>query len=99
MNSNLLTVVATLYAKPGKEDALKQALLGLVEPTRAEGPCVQYDLHESIETPGVFVFYENWESKEALDLHLAMPYLQALAARGDELFAQAPDIRLYRRIA
>jgi len=97
--SDLLIVVATLTAKPGLEDAVRLALVSLIEPTRAEADCVQYDLHESRETPGVFVFYEKWTSKEALDQHLNTPHLQALAARIDDLFAVPPDIRLYSRIA
>jgi quinol monooxygenase YgiN len=28
-----------------------------------------------VEDPGTFVFYENWESGEALDAHLAAPHL------------------------
>ncbi len=95
---NLLTVVAVLKAKPGKEDALRETLLGLVDPTRAEAGCVQYDLHESTEKKGEFVFFEKWVSREALDEHLAKPYLEALRARGDELFSEPPDIRTYSRL-
>jgi len=40
-----LTVVAHVHAQAGKEDALREALLTLVEPTRREQGCVQYDLH------------------------------------------------------
>jgi quinol monooxygenase YgiN len=97
--SELLTVVATLRARPGKEKEAREALLALVEPTRGESACVQYDLHQSLEHPGEFVFYEKWLSKETLDQHLATPHLSALKARVDELFSEPPDIRLYSRIA
>lgn len=99
MSQPLLTVVAELIAKPGKEDALRQALLACIEPTRAETGCVQYDLHESTDTPGHFVFYENWTSRAALDEHLQTPHLKNLGAQSPELLAQDPRILTYTRIA
>jgi quinol monooxygenase YgiN len=96
---NLLTVVAVLKAKPGKEEALREALLGLVEPTRAEAGCVQYDLHVSTDKPAEFVFFEKWVSQQALDEHLQKPHLVGLRSRADELFAEPPDIRTYSRLA
>jgi quinol monooxygenase YgiN len=98
MPEPLLSVVAEIQARPGKEAALREALLGLIVPTRAEEGCVQYDLHESTDTPGQFVFYENWTSREHLDRHLASPHLEAMKARFDELLAGPPRILTYTRI-
>lgn len=36
---------------------------------------MNYDLHQGTEDPDVFIFYENWESAQALDAHLATPHL------------------------
>ncbi len=99
MIEKLLTVVAEITAAPGKEAELREALLGLIEPTRAEDGCVQYDLHESTGTPGQFVFYENWTSLEHLERHLASPHLEAMKARFGELLGAPPRILTYTRIA
>ena len=96
---NLLTVVAVLRAKPGKEEALREALLNLVEPTRAEAGCVQYDLHRSTENPGEFVFFEKWVDRAALDEHSQKPHLQAFRARREELLSEPSEIRTYSRLA
>jgi quinol monooxygenase YgiN len=40
-----ITVVATFQAKPGEENELRAALIGLVGPTRKEAGCISYDLH------------------------------------------------------
>ena len=93
-----LTVIAVLTAKPGMEQALREAALGLIPITRQEPGCINYDLHVSIENPGQFIFHENWESKQHLDDHLARPHLKALAARADELFAEPPHLTLCERI-
>lgn len=74
-----LTVVAMLYAKPGKEASLAACLHGLVAPSRAEAGCINYDMHQSDTDPTVFIMYENWTSRAALDLHFTMPYMRALA--------------------
>ena len=59
-NRDLVTVVATMRAKAGKEDELRAALESVLEPTRAEAGCVNYDLHQGLQDPAVFTFYENW---------------------------------------
>jgi quinol monooxygenase YgiN len=95
----LLTVVAELTALPGKESELRQALLSCIAPTRQEEGCVQYDLHESTEKPGHFVFYENWTSREALDRHLATPHLKQLGAALPSLLEREARILTFHRIA
>jgi quinol monooxygenase YgiN len=76
-NRDLVTVVATMRAKAGKEDELRAALESVLEPTRAEDGCVNYDLHQGLQDPAIFTFYENWTSAEALDAHLKSPHMQA----------------------
>jgi quinol monooxygenase YgiN len=95
----LLTVVAELHAKAGKEEDLRRALLDLIEPTRPEEGCVQYDLHVHTDNPCRFVFYENWVSKEHLDRHLASEHLKRFLALADDLLAEPPSVETYSRIA
>lgn len=75
-----LSLVAFLYAIPGKETALAAHLGSLVEHSRAEEGCINYDVHQSDDDPTVFVMYENWADRAALDLHFAMPYMQETLA-------------------
>jgi quinol monooxygenase YgiN len=82
---DLLTVIARMHARPGKEDELREALQSLVAPTVQEKGCVNYDLHQGVEDPGWFFFYENWESAADLDAHLAAPHLVEFAGRLDDL--------------
>ena len=98
MAQTYLTVVAEMTAKPGKEAELRAALLALIEPTRKEPGCVQYDLHEATDAPGQFVFYENWTSREALDVHLATPHLVHLGEILPALTAAPGRIVTYTRI-
>ena len=72
-----LTVIARIKAKPGREDVVRTALLKLIEPTRAENGCINYDLHVSQDDPAVFYFHENWSSAAELDAHLKSAHLEA----------------------
>jgi quinol monooxygenase YgiN len=88
----MFTVIATLDAQPGKEDVVRQALLGLVPLTRQEAGCVEYHLHECLGQMGRFVFYENWKTKEDWAKHLQMPYMQEALANAAELFANQIEL-------
>lgn len=94
-----ITVVATFQAKRGQEAELQKALLSLVAPTRQELGCINYDLHVSPEESGKFLFYENWTSRAALDLHLQSPHIQGLLPRMDELAVGMPEIKTWEKIA
>ncbi|WP_152046766.1 putative quinol monooxygenase [Aureimonas psammosilenae] len=80
-----LTIVARLKAKPGHEAELEKELRGLVAPTRAEKGCLNYDLHRSHQDPGLFIFHENWESRELWDAHMNSPHLAAFAEKQSSL--------------
>lgn len=74
--SQPFTAIATLIAKPGQQHALEQHLRALVEPTRAEAGCGQYDLHQDQANPLAFYMIEHWSSEEALQAHDASAHIQ-----------------------
>jgi quinol monooxygenase YgiN len=98
-NRDLLTAVATMRAKPGKEEELRELLESLIEPTRAEDGCTTYALHRGIQDPALFIFFENWQSQEHLDAHLASPHLQAALPRIPELLDGELNILPLQRLA
>lgn len=67
--SNQYPMIVKFEVKADKIEFVKSELLKLLEPTRKEIGCVQYDLHQDIEDPSVFMFYEIWETKEAWKAH------------------------------
>ncbi|MGI9552064.1 MAG: putative quinol monooxygenase [Aurantibacter sp.] len=64
MSDQQLTITASILAKPGKRELVKQSLLNLIPPTLAEEGCLNYDLHEDLENPDRFFFYENWATRQ-----------------------------------
>ncbi len=96
-NHNPLIVSARMIAQNGKEDAARTALQSLLAPTRVEDGCIQYDMHESTDTPGTFFFFEIWESKAHLDAHLNTPHLQSFFGQAPDLFEGNPEITLWNK--
>ncbi len=99
MAQEKVTVVATFKAKSGQEEALRSAIEAVVAPTRSEPGCINYDLHQFTEDPGVFMLYENWISKKDLDKHLEMPYLKDLLGKADELLSEPIGLDLWHMIS
>ncbi len=90
--SRPITLIARFRAKSGQETKLAEELQHMLEPTRAEEGCLSYELHESTGEPGLFLFYETWESQDALDKHFESPHLQALLKQVPTLVEGRPDI-------
>ncbi len=70
-----LTIVANIKANEDKIDLVKAELLKLIDITRAEEGCINYDLHQDNDNPAHFVFYENWESRELWQVHMNNQHL------------------------
>lgn len=100
MSKETIRVVAHITALPGKAEEVKVILSGLIEPTRQEAGCIQYELLENPTDPTDFVLLEEWETQAALDAHSAAANVKAAEAKMDSLIApNPPDVRFYRLLA
>ena len=81
----MVTVIATIRSKAGKEKETERLLRGLLEPTHKEPGCKKYTLHRRQDQPGAFCFVESWATPAALQTHLTSPHIQSAMARKDEL--------------
>lgn len=79
------SVVAEVRARPGKEAELRAATLPLIGLVRGDPKNLVYFLQESRETPGHFVFYEIFASREDFEKHNDMPYVKAWFKKLPEL--------------
>ena len=93
------TIIGTVVAKPERRDELMRILAAQVAPTRAEPGCINYDFHCDKADPNVFVFYENFVSEEALEVHLKQAHLKPLMDRLDEFLAKPVDIRFLEMLS
>jgi 4-carboxymuconolactone decarboxylase len=69
--------LAFIRAKSGSSERLRQGLLALVEPSRAEPGCISYEVHRSSDDADLWMLYENWQSAQDLAAHFASLHMQA----------------------
>ncbi|WP_243357926.1 putative quinol monooxygenase [Fundidesulfovibrio terrae] len=94
---NHVNVAATITAKPGREAEVEAILTGMVAPSRKDPGCVSYVLHRCLDNACVFVFFEEWESRELLGQHLETPHLLAWRAKAPELTVSM-DVKVLEKI-
>ena len=90
-----VTNIVFIRALPGQSEALGQRLLGLVEPSRREPGCINYDVHRSDSDADLWCVYENWRSSEDLKLHFTLPHMQAFVADLPKLMQGELDLRIF----
>ena len=73
--STPLTIVARIEANADQTEWVKAELQKLIAPTLKEAGCIQYDLHQDNDNPAVFLFFENWESRELWQQHMSSAHL------------------------
>ncbi|MCL1138532.1 putative quinol monooxygenase [Shewanella pneumatophori] len=70
-----LTIVANIIANEGSVELVKAELIKLIDITRSEAGCIQYELHQDNENPAHFTFFENWSSRELWQDHMGAQHL------------------------
>lgn len=86
-----LTILANIIAKEDKVDLVKAELLKLIDITRSELGCINYDLHQDNDNSSHFMLYENWQTRELWQLHMAKPHLTEFMANTSD---SVEDIRI-----
>ena len=80
-----LTIIAKLKAKGEAEGQFFEECRKLLGPTRAEEGCINYDMHPSVEDPGLIMFHENWTGRPLWERHVESPHLQEFSANTDDI--------------
>ncbi|CAV26229.1 Antibiotic biosynthesis monooxygenase [Vibrio atlanticus] len=79
-----LTIIATIVSKEDKTELVKSEMIKLIDRTRVEDGCINYDLHQDNSNPAHFVFHENWESEAHLEKHLASQHIAEYMAATED---------------
>jgi quinol monooxygenase YgiN len=84
-----------LHAKTRPEQALAFETLfrAYVEPSRAEPGCIEYHMLRDQQDPTLFIFYEIWASKAALEVHSSLPHMKQFHEQRMDYLERDFDIR------
>ncbi|MBU2704745.1 antibiotic biosynthesis monooxygenase [Zooshikella marina] len=72
-----IIVIAKVESLPEHLEYIQSELLKLVTASRQDTGVIKYDLHQNINNPCQFVFYEIWESEALLEEHEKQEHLKA----------------------
>lgn len=74
-----LGIVAIFTIKPQFSAEFVVEVKKLVEGSRQENGCIQYDFNQDINDPNTYIFTEKWQSKQAIEQHNAEPHYKEFA--------------------
>ena len=96
----MLTIVAKMKIKAGKEGEAEAALTGMIEYVRSAEPgTVRYTLHRNVGDPTQLLMYEQYADQAAVDTHGTSDRIQNLFATLGPLLDGQPSIEMFREVA
>lgn len=96
MPKDSLFVFAHITPKEEHFEDAKQAILGILDATREESGCLQFELHEDPVEKHLFL-YEEWTDASALEEHYQKPYTSAVFESYQGWLAAPVDIVKMRK--
>jgi len=85
-----LKIIAVLTARPGKAEALRVLLEGMLAPSRAEPGNLRYDLWQDRTDPARLVLDELYADEGAIAAHRASPHFQNYLSQIEDLAERTP---------
>ncbi|MFC2415977.1 putative quinol monooxygenase [Neisseria elongata] len=71
-----IKITAIVAVKAEHRTELLDVFTALVGESRKESGNLRYDLHQDLQNPNRFVFFENWKDQAAVDSHNASVHFQ-----------------------
>jgi quinol monooxygenase YgiN len=91
----MLIITGSLTARQDTIEQLRAKALAHVRRSRSEPGCLSHAVHVDCENPLRLVFVEEWESREALLTHFAVPESRAFVKSARALAIEASPIAIF----
>ena len=73
----MIYVIATVHIRPDALEAYATLAQPLIAAARHEPGCIRYDLGASLTDPQSLIFLQQWQTREALTVHIGSPHAVA----------------------
>jgi quinol monooxygenase YgiN len=87
-----LFLFARFRARPGSEDAVRDAILDVLAPSRAEPGCLGIRAFRSLRDPRLFYVHSRWKDEAAFDVHAGLPHTVRFIERVEPLIDHPLDV-------
>jgi quinol monooxygenase YgiN len=91
----MLIVTGSLVGRQESFEELRAQALEHVRRSRGEPGCLSHSVHVDCENPLRLVFVEEWESREALLAHFAVPESRGFVKSARALAAEVSPIGIF----
>ncbi len=93
-----LFIFARFHARSGREDAVAQAVLEVIVPSRAEPGCLTIHAFRSLRDPQLFYIHSRWRDETAFELHATLPHTVRFLKRVEPLIDHSLDVNRMEQI-
>ncbi|GAA0766834.1 hypothetical protein GCM10008908_05140 [Clostridium subterminale] len=94
----MITIVAKKTIKEDKKEEFKNLANKLIEESRKETGCIEYNLYEELNNSNVVAFIEVWKNEEAINSHNNTRHFTALVPELAKFQEGETEITLYKKI-
>jgi quinol monooxygenase YgiN len=91
----MIVVIGRVSTNAEKREELVRVGQAVAAASRAESGCISYRLYEDTEIENDFVFAEEWDSNEALQLHFATSHVRDFMQAIPATIVAPPDVRFH----
>ncbi len=91
----MFVLAGKITGRPGKQDELIQLAERLIRFTRAEKGCVSYTFYQEVNNRDEFLFFEEWDDRDALKTHLMTEHFLDFSGKVSGLIIGEPNITVY----
>ncbi len=93
-----LFIFARFHARRGHEEAVGQALLDVMPPSREEPGCVSIHAFRSTRDPQLFYIHSRWRDEAAFERHAGLPHTVRFVGTVEPLIDHRLDVTRAERI-
>ncbi|CAF1527900.1 unnamed protein product [Rotaria magnacalcarata] len=96
MTESDIHYIVDIYIKLESVEKVRAMLLKIVQDSRNQDGCMEYELFENLNDQSNFMFIETWGNEAAFENHSQSDHIQQASLDINSYLAKATDIKRYK---
>lgn len=94
----MLQTVSKIYVKEDQINEFIEVFRGMVDPTKKENGCIQYEMYQDEENPSTLIVLEQWGSRDDFDNHMKSEHLERILPKMGEFMRKEAEANLCYKV-
>lgn len=90
----MIKIIAKMTIQEDKVEACKNIIEDLVEATRKEDGCIQYQLFQDVRNTNVLTFIEEWQNNDAFKIHTKTEHFLNIMPKIKEMLEKDMEVSI-----